>query len=411
MIAIAVGDLVSTKVGPRSSVWSERELADRSGYEFGDTETFISTAESLVGPYVWGIYDLLVLPPSFPYGGMENPCLTFVTPSLLTEDRSLVDVVAHEIAHSWTGNLVGCRSWEHFWLNEGFTMFLERKLLSSLHGEPWRQFNSIIGLADLREAIKDFEKKPAGTRLVTDNTHVDPDDYFSTVPYEKGYTFLYYLEQLMGGADVFMPFFAKFIEKYAHQAIDSDQFKAFTMEYFMASAKTAELIRQVDWDTWFYGEGMPPVVPEYNDELMRPCRELAKDWLAGDKSRASLFGGFTAAQKSMFLDTLLVRADQIDSNLVTSLGEAYGLNECTNAEILLKWYLLAIRTRTRSVYPAAAKYASSYGRMKYCRPVLAGLFKADETGKELALQTFKTNIAFYHPIARQVIAKDLGLAL
>lgn len=341
---------------------------------------------------------------------MENPCLTFVTPSLLAGDRSLIDVVAHEIAHSWTGNLVGCRSWEHFWLNEGFTMFLERKILSRLHGESWRQFNSIIGLADLREAIKDFETKPAGTRLVTDNTHVDPDDYFSTIPYEKGYTFLYYLEELVGGDGVFMPFFAKFISEYAHQAIDSDQFRSFTIEYFSARPETAELISKVDWDAWFYSEGMPPVVPQYDDELVIPCRELARAWIHGDQSKASLYEGFSAAQKSMFLDSLLVRAAEVSSHLVDSLRTTYSLDDCRNAEILLKWYLLAIRTHTRSVYLAAAKYASTYGRMKYCRPVLVSLFKADDVGKELALKTFKENIAFYHPIARQVIAKDLGLA-
>lgn len=400
---------MATRVGPRSHVWSERELADSSQYEFADTESFIVTAEGLVGPYVWGIYDLLVLPPSFPYGGMENPCLTFVTPSLLAGDRSLVDVVAHEIAHSWTGNLVGCCSWEHFWLNEGFTMFLERKILSRLHGEPWRQFNSIIGLADLREAIKDFENRPAGTRLVTDNTHVDPDDYFSTIPYEKGYTFLYYLEKLVGGDEVFMPFFAKFISDHAHQAIDSNQFKNFAIKYFSAEAKTAELISTVDWDVWLYGEGMPPVVPEYDDELVKPCRELAQAWINGEETKASLYESFSAAQKSMFLDSLLVHADEVSSHMVELLQKTYALDECKNAEILLKWYLLAIRTRTRSVYQAAAKYASSYGRMKYCRPVLVGLFKADLEGRELALRTFKENMAFYHPIARQVIAKDLGL--
>lgn len=142
LIAIGAGAIKSKIIGPRSAVWCEDQVLDAAAYEFGETESFIATAEDLVGPYVWEKYDILLLPPSFPYGGMENPCLTFLTPSLLCGDRSLVDVVAHEISHSWTGNLVSCCSWEHFWLNEGFTMFLERKILARLHGEEWRQFNS-----------------------------------------------------------------------------------------------------------------------------------------------------------------------------------------------------------------------------------------------------------------------------
>lgn len=400
---------MATRLGPRSHVWSEPALAKLSEYEFADTETFLSTAEGLVGPYVWGVYDLLVLPPSFPYGGMENPCLTFVTPSLLTGDRSLVSVIAHEISHSWTGNLVSCRNWEHFWLNEGFTRFLERKILGRVYGEGWRQFTSIIGAANMREAVRKFEDKPSGTRLVTDNTDVDPEDYFSAIPYEKGYTFLYYLEGLLGGSDVFEPFFAAAIAQFKHQSIDSDQFKQFTIKYFSENASTAKLIAQVDWDTWLYGEGLPPVEPHYDGELVRPCHELADAWLKGDQSKAPLFDSFRSGQKVMFLDSLMVRAHKVSPTLVSLLHATYHIDECNNAEVLLRFYMLAIRTHTLSLYPAAALFATKHGRVNYCRSIYSELFHADGLSRELALRTFNNHKDFYHPVARRMIAKELHL--
>ena len=162
----------------------------------------IKTGESLLGDYVWGIYDLLILPPTFPYGGMENPCLTFVTPTLLAGDRSLSDVVIHEISHSWTGNLVTNRNWEHFWLNEGFTMFVERKIIARMKSEKDRQFDCIEGWRRLQEAVNTFGEKHDFTKLVLDLTNVNPDDSFSSIPYEKGHMLLYHLEEKLGGIGI-----------------------------------------------------------------------------------------------------------------------------------------------------------------------------------------------------------------
>lgn len=396
-------------MGPRSHVWTEPALAKPSEYEFADTETFLSSAESLVGPYVWGIYDLLVLPPSFPYGGMENPCLTFVTPSLLAGDRSLVSVIVHEIAHSWTGNLVSCRNWEHFWLNEGFTKFLERKVIGRVYGENWRQFTSIIGAANMREAVHKLRGKPSGTCLVTNNTHVNPEDYFSAIPYEKGYTFLYYLEELLGGAEIFEPFFASFIQRFKHQSVDSDLFKRFAIEYFSGNDCTSKIIESVDWDTWLYGEGFPPVQPCYDDELMRSCHELAESWLKGDQTKAQLFDALKPGQKVMFLDLLLRHADAISPASVSSIYDLYDLGNCNNPEIQLRFYMLAARTRTQSLYPAAASFAAKHGRVNYCKSVYGELFRADDLGREMALKTFNTHQEFYHPVARSMIAKELQL--
>lgn len=188
LIALAVGNLKGIQVGPRSTVWSEPEVVEAAAWEFQGTEEFIKVGESLLTPYVWGVYDLLLLPASFPYGGMENPCiyfkftlgLTFVTPTLLAGDRSLVDVVAHEISHSWMGNLVTTRNWEHFWLNEGFTVFVERKIAGRLHGREMLEFDAIIGLKALKESVKHFEeiKRPEFSVLCPKLKDQDPDDAY-----------------------------------------------------------------------------------------------------------------------------------------------------------------------------------------------------------------------------------------
>ena len=156
LIALAVGDLACRKLGPRSTLWTEPSMIEAGAFEFSETEEFLATAEDLCGPYVWGRYDILLLPPSFPYGGMENPCLTFVTPTLLAGDRSLANVVAHEIAHSWSGNLVTNATWEHFWMNEGFTVFTERKIAGRVHGEGMFELKALIGLSALRSAVDHF---------------------------------------------------------------------------------------------------------------------------------------------------------------------------------------------------------------------------------------------------------------
>ena len=198
LIALVVGALESHDLSERCRVWSEPQQIEASAREFGEVEEMLQAAESLLGPYVWGRYDLLVLPPSFPYGGMENPMLTFVTPTLLAGDRSLTSVVIHEITHSWTGNLVTNAGWEHFWLNEGFTVFAERKIYGALKGEAMRQAACIGGLDALRSSIDHFGADHKFTRLCPPmDSATDPDDAFSSVPYEKGSNLLYYPEQLV----------------------------------------------------------------------------------------------------------------------------------------------------------------------------------------------------------------------
>ena len=417
LIAIGAGHLASRPIGPRSLVWCEPEVLDRAAWEFADAESFLAAAESITGyPYIWGRYDVLLLPPSFPYGGMENPCLTFLTPSLLTGDRSLVDVLAHEIAHSWTGNLVTAANWQHFWLNEGFTMFLERKILARVHGdnEPLRQFNAIQGLADLKEAIEQFGQDSPATLLVPDLTSTDPDDVFSSIPYEKGHTFLAFLEQLVGGPSAFEPFFRDYISQFAYKSITSDDFRSLFTKHFPTTP--------VDWNTWLNHPGHPPAIPNYDRTLMIPCETLVQQVFIEPTAQSSAhshqFSQLNLDQKLVFLDLLSQRISSIVSeskaqadNVLTLLENDFKLNQETNVEICLRWYLLALRAgfTSTSVPGSALTFITQHGRMKYNRPIYREMYKLGGEFRERAIETYKANRQFYHPIAAAMIEKDLKL--
>ena len=250
LFAFAVGDLDSRELGPRSRVWAEPGVVDRAAWEFAGVDSMITAAEALFGPYDWDRFDILTMPPSFPYGGMENPRLTFLTPTLLAGDRSLVNVLGHELAHSWTGNLVSNASAEHFWLNEGFTVFAERRILEAVAGPEVTAMHAAIGRRELDRAIERFKDHPALTRLHTELEGVDPDEAFSSIPYEKGYLFLRTLEEAVG-RDAFSVFLRKYITHFRFQAITTDDFLAFLR------AELPAAVERVDVEAWVRGTGVP----------------------------------------------------------------------------------------------------------------------------------------------------------
>ncbi|GLH08252.1 Uncharacterized protein GBIM_13527 [Gryllus bimaculatus] len=408
LIAIAVGALESRKLGPRSHVWSEKEYVDESAKEFSETELMLSTAESICGPYVWGIYDLLVLPPSFPYGGMENPCLTFVTPTVLAGDRSLADVIAHEIAHSWTGNLITNRNFEHFWLNEGFTMFVERKILGSMHGKEARLFSAFRGLKDLSDAIKTLGDNNPLTQLVVDLKNLSPDDSFSTVPYEKGHTFLYYLEELAGGPEKFDPFLKDYLDKYKYKSIDTDDFKKYLYEYFPEN----EALKKVDWEKWLRSPGMPPVLPDYSTSLDKACASLKNRWVEWSRDGTSNFSindlkSLSALQIQEFLTQLLLE-NPLSISKLEAMQKAYDFDNAKNCEIHFRWLRLCIKGQWSEKIPLALKFVTQQGRMKYVRPIYRDLYGWEEARLK-AVENFKAHRKEMMFVAAYVVAKDLHL--
>jgi leukotriene-A4 hydrolase len=415
LIAFVVGNLVSKDIGPRSKVWTEPEKAEAAAWEFANTEEYLKTAEELLTPYEWGRYDILMLPSSFPYGGMENPCLTFVTPSLLAGDRSLTDVVAHEIAHSWMGNLVTNRTWEHFWLNEGFTVFIERKIIGRLRGEKHRQFSALLGNHALVESIAHFgQANQEFTKLIQNQQDADPDDAFSSVPYEKGSQFLYFLELTVGGAALFEPFLQAYVKKFAHSTLTSEEFKDFFLQYFNElPGFDASKLDAIDWDAWFNSPGLPPVdiVSKFDDSLAVQSNELAKKWALSDapEGNESDIQGWSTPQLVAFLEKLTV-SEGLNVDKLARMEKAYHFTQSRNAEIRFRWYTLAIRHGFEEAYPHVVSFLEEHGRMKFVRPLYRELFHGQETAKQLAIDTFSQYKNNYHPICSKMVAKDMGIA-
>ncbi|GMM30811.1 bifunctional aminopeptidase/epoxide hydrolase [Martiniozyma asiatica (nom. inval.)] len=424
LVSIASGDVVGAEIGPRSQVYSEPSFIDRCQYEFkNDTENFIQAAESIVFDYEWQDYDVLVLPPSMPFGGMEHPNCTFATPTLISGDRENVDVIAHELAHSWSGNLVTNCSFEHFWLNEGWTVYLERRIQGKIHGEKFRQFSAIIGWNDLENSIKSMGSSASRFSTLVQNLKdgCDPDDSFSTVPYEKGFNLLYHIEQTLGGTSEFDPFIKYYFNKYKYKSLDTYEFLD-TLYGFYSEKK--DILDTIDWQTWLYVAGMPPK-PKFDTELVDECYTLASKWIKlikeSPESLASEFkssdiSNFGANQNGVFLDTLVsyegkdgfTWTSDNGRKAIETMSKVYNkYSESQNAEVVFRWFRLLLTGKISDSYSKLAEWVGTVGRMKFVRPSFSMLNKVD---RPLALETFAKFENSYHPICKAMVKKDLGLS-
>uniref|UniRef100_A0A8C2AZV9 Leukotriene A4 hydrolase n=1 Tax=Cyprinus carpio TaxID=7962 RepID=A0A8C2AZV9_CYPCA len=398
----------SWEIGPRSRVWSEKENVDEAAFEFSETETMLKTAESLAGPYVWGQYDLLVMPPSFPYGGMENPCLTFVTPTVLAGDKSLAGVIAHEISHSWTGNLVTNRNWEHFWLNEGHTVYIERMIARCMESEHLRQFKGIGGWKELQESVNQFGANNVLTNLVPNLHEVDTDEAFSSVPYEKGFALLYHLEELLGGPEVFMGFVKSYIQLFAYGTVTTEEWKNYLFTYFKDKV---DILNKVDWNAWMHTPGMAPVKPKYDTTMADACTALCQRWV---KAKEEDLASFTeedvkklnSPQLIEFMALLL--QEPLPLSHVKKMQEVYQLNSVKNAEVRFRWLRICVRAHWEEAVPLALKMATEQGRMKFTRPLFKEVYNFSKYSDK-ALNTFKENRGALHPVTAMLVAKDLKI--
>ncbi|CAG8956559.1 hypothetical protein HYFRA_00003948 [Hymenoscyphus fraxineus] len=406
LFALASGDIATASIGPRSlvSTGPEELLAAKWELEEG-TERFIEIAEKLIYPYAWTQYNVLVLPPSFPYGGMENPVFTYATPTVISGDRENVDVIAHELSHSWSGNLVSAASWEHFWLNEGWTTYLERRIGAAVHGEPHRDFSAIIGWKALEDSVKLFGPDHEFTKLVVDLKGKDPDDAFSTVPYDKGFHFLYYLEKLVG-IEKWDKFIPHYFTTWKEKSLDSYEFKATLLDFFASDKEAATKLESVDWDTWFFKPGLPPK-PDFDTSMVDKCYALADKWESKDYvPKASDIEGWAANQTVVFLEKVQGFETPITPSQSKAMGEAYSLVNTRNVELSARYFGIGMTSKDESVYQPAAELLGKVGRMKFVRPLYRKLNVVD---RALALATFEKNKDFYHPICRGMVEKDLGL--
>jgi leukotriene-A4 hydrolase len=391
LIALAVGDLASRDLSPRSRIWAETVTVDKAAWEFAGIEDMIVTAESLFGPYEWDRYDMLVLPPAFPYGGMENPRLTFLTPTLLAGDRSLVAVVVHELAHSWTGNLVTNATMNDFWLNEGFTVWAERRILEALHGQGRAAMSWAIGKTGLDEAFGRFGADSPFTRLKTDLWGVDPDSMYSEVPYEKGARFVALLEKTAGRAK-----FDKFIREY----IDRFRFTSITTEEFLEflEAMLPGLAGVVGAKAWIYAEGLPANSPVFESPELAHLQQLSSGWSAGVRPSAAESDSWDPDHTLIYLQGLPRALSHGDCEW---LDEALALTGRGNYEILVEWLTIAAGSDYQPTFARIREVLTTVGRMKYLRPLYKALGATPRT-RELAREIFADAAPGYHSLSRKV---------
>lgn len=399
LIALAVGDLKSLPAGPRSKVHAEPGIVEAAKSEFEDIEKMIESIEARFGPYVWGHYDVLVLPPSFPFGGMENPKVTFATPTILAGDKSLVSLIAHELAHSWSGNLVTNATWRDFWLNEGFTVYLERRIIEDLYGPERAKMEEVLGLQTLRG---DLAKLPPAEQILhIDLSGRDPDDGVTQIPYEKGALFLTALEQAFG-REKFDPWLKGYFRKFAFQSITTEQFVAYLKETLLAS--DPEAAAKIDLNAWLEEPGLPAGHPEPTSPRFDAVKAEADRWTSGRIKAAELPAkGWDTHEWLHFLEGLPAK---LTTEQMTELDEAFHLTDIGNAEIADRWLILAIRSGYAPADARLEQFLTTIGRRKFIMPLYTELLKVPG-GRARAEAIFAKAKPFYHPIAVESVERLL----
>lgn len=399
LIALAAGDLAFRPLGARTGVWAEPSVVQEAADEFADTESMMAAAERLYGPYRWERYDLLVLPPSFPFGGMENPRLTFVTPTLLAGDRSLVSLVAHELAHSWSGNLVTNATWRDFWLNEGFTVYLERRIVEEVYGAEREAMEAALGRRALDADLERLDD--ADQILHVDLAGRDPDAGMTQVPYEKGALFLRRLEEAAGRGR-FDAFLRGYFDHFAFRSITTADFLAWLSEHLLADEALAAA---VPVEEWVRAPGLPAGAPRPASAAFDAVEAAAARWVDGDLRAAELDAAAWTTHE--WLHFLGVLPEGLAAARMAELDAAFALTESPNAEIAHQWLLLAIRNAYRPADGRLERYLLRIGRRKLILPLYAAL-AATADGRGRALAIYRRARPGYHPIAAGSIDPLLG---
>ena len=410
LIAIAAGDIGSQNVSERCTIYAEKTVVEKAAWEFSDTEKFLKIAENYIGEYVWGQYNILVLPPSFPFGGMENPTLTFLTPSLIAGDKSLVSVVAHEISHSWTGNLVTNENWPDFWLNEGFTMFIERKILSSHKDKDMAKLDAMVGLSNLKADIIAFGESKSFSSLEPNLLGRNPDDAFNKVPYEKGFNLLYYLENKVNNDDIFQKFMRSYIDKFKKGVVKYMDFRTFFETFIKNNVKDWEkILNDIDWDTWVFAPGFPPVENDFSNKYADEVDQAVKDFYEnklGDDFVKKFKDWFTLLKQN-FLNKIKESDIALSETQLEFLNEKLELIQGKyNVEVSCSYYLTVLYHGTLSTKfeESLVDFLGKHGRINYIRPLFSALARRN---KELAIKTLDKYRNFYHSIIIKYIEIDL----
>jgi hypothetical protein len=390
LIALAVGELESRELSERTRVWAEPSVVEGAAWEFAETEAMLAAAEGLFGAYDWERYDLLVLPPSFPFGGMENPRMTFLTPTVIAGDRSLVYVVAHELAHSWTGNLITNANFEHFWLNEGATTWAERRILEALHGEEAVALEWAIGEQGLEAAFERFGRDSPVTRLRTELAGRDPDDVSSILPYEKGSRFLALLERT-AGRERWDAFIRRYIERYRFTSITTEEFVAYLERELPGVAAEARA------EEWLYEPGLPSNAPRFRSERLEGLIGLGRGFGEGRRPSGEEIGGWSPSEMLVYLQHV---ARPLSSEGCAWLDERLSLMGRGNYELLVEWLTIAAASDYEPAFGRLEEVLLTVGRMKYLRPLYLAMGEHPRT-RALARSVYERARAGYHELSRR----------
>ncbi len=400
LVALAVGDIAFKPIDGRTGIYAEKSVLDKAVWEFADMGKMVTAAEELYGPYRWGRYDVIVLPPSFPFGGMENPMLTFATPTIIAGDRSLTALIAHELAHSWSGNLVTNSTWDDFWLNEGFTVYFEHRISEKLYGADYSAMTGVLGHQDLVASIKDLEsgKHPEDTRLKLDLAGRDPDDGMTDIAYEKGYGLLRVLEKA-AGREKFDAFLRGYFDAFAFQGMTTEKFTAYLKEKLLVPNDL-----EVNVDRWIYQTGLPAddVVP-VSDRFAKVDEQVAR-WAGGTPANKLAVAGWSTFEWMHFVRHLPAG---LDHARMGDLDQAFAFTRSGNSEILAAWLEQCVRNDYSASYERLDSFLTQVGRRKFLIPLYEQLITT-EKGRAMAMNIYKAARPNYHSVSVRTIDDMLG---
>ena len=392
LLALAVGDVGFQSVGEHTGVYATPDLLDDAAYEFAEMEDMLVAAEALYGKYAWERYDLLVLPAAFPFGGMENPRLTFATPTIIAGDRSLVSLVAHELAHSWSGNLVTNATWEDFWLNEGFTVYFEQRIMEAVYGRDISEMLSTLsyqGLVDEVDAIMDVN--PSDTHLRLHLRDRDPDEGMTAIAYDKGYFFLRLLEETVG-RESFDAFLKTYFNTHAFEVMATDHFLAYLDENLL----TTEALRSsVNVAAWVDGPGLPDNCPTVSSKRIERVDETLNQWVEGTMETEGLpWSDWLYQERYRFLSNL---PDNTPASRMAELDKAWSISATGNNEVLFAWLEQCIRSGHQPAYDRLETFLVHVGRRKFLTPLYRAMLETNQG--DMALSIYEKARPNYHSVA------------
>ena len=413
LVAMAAGAIEQRIISDRVKVYAEKELVDKAQAEFEDIDNYIQTAESYLFPYQWGEYNLLVMPPSFPYGGMENPTLTFVMPLIINGDKSIIGLAVHEICHSWSGNLVTMKDWSDFWLNEGFDVFMETKVLELTKGKEMAKLHALTYKTSLNSLIPSMGESKSFSSLHPYLVGRNPDDAFSGIPYVKGFIFLYYLENLVNNStnyDCFRAILRNYFNKFKYQSLSYQEFKDFFTEQVkqLLPSEADKILSQIDWIKWIEAPGYPPIDIDFSNKLDEEVKKMIslfnENKLPSDF--ADIFKSWEEEIKDAFLTYILIEQKELDDEQYNVLTNKLNLRKGYNGIIKYFYYMIILQRAKKledEIKNDLIEFLGTIGRINYLRGLYPEFYKRD---KDAALETFEKYRNFYHPMVVKYIELD-----